>query len=364
MRLAYDLSVLRHPPAGTARYATALLRAMAAARPTVPIVEAGGWPRRSRAGPGWRPLNLASDLGWLTVGANTAAVMGRIDVWYSPANVLPLVLPRPMVVTIHDVNVLEGAGYDRAYAAYARAVHGRSAHRASAVIADSEHARSRLMEVYGLAPDRVTVAYPGIDHLPVRMDIAAAALPNDGATTRSAGSPYALFVGQTEPHKNLIRLVDAWSRGVPSDLQLVIAGPPGRAERDVTAAIAASPAGGRIKRIGQVTDGELAGLYAGASCFVFPSLAEGFGLPPLEAMAHGVPTAVAAATSLPEVTAGAALTFDPLDPDAIADAVRRMFEDIPLRDRLTVDGPRVAARYRWSAAAETVWSVVDGAAHG
>ena len=361
MRLAYDLSVLRHPPAGTSRYATQLLAALRTARPDEQIDEARGWPRRSRAGGGWRAVNLASDIGWLTIGANAHAAKGRSDLWFSPANVLPLALPRPMVVTIHDANVLSDIGYDRAYATYARWIHARSGRRARSVIADSEHARTHLIDAYGLDPDRVVVAYPGIDHREVDRDAGQALdRASGGVTDPPRGGPYALFVGQTEPHKNVARLVEAWSRDV-GGIGLIIAGPPGRAEGEVIAAIAASPARERIQRVGSVTDRALDGLYSGASCFVFPSLAEGFGLPPLEAMAHGVPTAVAAAASLPEVTAGAALIFDPLDPDAIADAVRRMTDDEDLRKRLAADGRSVAARYRWSATAETVWSVIDGA---
>ena len=361
MRLGYDLSVMRHPPAGTARYATELLRAMAMARPDETIVEATGWPRRSRGGRRWRSLNLASDLGWLTLGANAAAARGRIDAWYSPANVLPLAMPRPMVVTIHDANVLGDGGYDRAYALYARTVHARSGRRASGVIADSDHARTRLIEAYGIEPDRISVAYPGIDHLAIGKGADPHRPGTDEPAPGPAAAPYALFVGQTEPHKNLVRLVDAWSRGVPQDLELVIAGPAGRGEQDVAAAIDASPARERIRRVGAVSEARLEGLYAGARCFVFPSLTEGFGLPPLEAMAHGVPTAVADATSLPEVTAGAALTFDPLDAEAIADTVRLVAEDGATRDRLCIDGPRVAARYRWAETAAAVWSVLDRA---
>lgn len=353
MRLAYDLSILRYPPAGTARYATELLGAMRAMRPGDVIVEARGWPRRSQGGRRWRPVNLASDLGWLGLGANAAALAGQVDAWFSPANVLPLALPRPMVVTIHDANVLEGAGYDRAYAAYARVVHARSGRRAAAVIADSGFTRERLIEAYGLDPERVVVAYPGIDHLPPAV---AKAPPIPGAR-------YVLFVGQTEPHKNLVRLVAAWSE-VPSDADLVIAGPRGRGEADLKAAIATSPVAARIQRVGPVSDDALVRLYVGASGFIFPSLTEGFGMPPLEAMRHGIPTAVADATCLPEVTAGAALTFDPLDPTAIADAVRRIMDDGTLRERLIADGPRIAGRYRWADTARTVWDAIARATGG
>lgn len=353
MRLGYDLSILRHPPAGTARYATELLGAMRAMRPGDTIVEAHGWPRRSQGGRRWRTFNLASDLGWLSLGASAKAATARVDAWFSPANVLPLALPRPMIVTIHDANVLEGAGYDRAYATYARVVHAQSGRRAAIVVADSEFTRDRLIEAYALDPERIVVAYPGIDHLP----------PAVAKASPTARARYVLFVGQTEPHKNLVRLVAAWSE-VPSDADLVIAGPRGRGEADLQAAIAASPVAARIQRVGRVSDDSLVRLYDGASGFIFPSLTEGFGLPPLEAMRHGIPTAVADATCLPEVTAGAALTFDPLDPKAIADAVRRIMDDGALRDRLIADGPRIAGRYRWADTARTVWDAIERAIGG
>jgi glycosyltransferase involved in cell wall biosynthesis len=351
MRVLYDLSILRHPQAGTARYAVELLRAMRPATAGDVLLETRGWRRGPRGQRRWRLLNAGSDIGWLTVGALWTTAVMRADVWYSPANVLPIALPRPCVVTIHDTNVLLKTGYDRAFAAYARALYTRSGRRAHAVIADSTHARMAVAEGLGIPDDRVVVAYPGLDHGRPASTVPS---PVDG--------PFVLFVGQTEPHKNTVRLVDAWSRTALPDFRLVIAGPPGRDEERLRSAIANASGGTTILRLGRVDEDELAALYANATAFVFPSIAEGFGFPPLEAMRHGVPTAVADAQPLPEVTRGAALLFDPLDPDAIADALRRVVTDDSLRRELGPRGRDVASSYRWAHTADVVWRTIREAA--
>jgi glycosyltransferase involved in cell wall biosynthesis len=354
MRVAFDQSILRHPRAGTARYALELRRAMAAQTGDDELVDAPGWPRRSRAS-GWRLVNLASDVGWLTLGADVFAARHGIEVWYGPANSLPLALPRPMVVTIHDTNFLRRDIHERAYVAWARRVYGAAARRATTVLAPSRATRDQLVADLGADPARITVANPGLDHLTgVRPTDADPATPQR----------YALVAGQTEPHKNIGALVDAWAGNVPADLHLLIVGPPGRAEADLAAAIAVCPARERIHRLGQVDDARLARLYRDATCFVFPSLAEGFGLPPLEAMAFGIPTAVAAAGSLPEVTDGAALVFDPHDARSIADAVTRVADDAEVRTDLATRGPLVAGRYRWANTATLVWDAIREAARG
>jgi glycosyltransferase involved in cell wall biosynthesis len=245
--------------------------------------------------------------------------------------------------------------YDRAYATYARWMFRSAGRRAEAVLTLSQDARTRLIENLGIDSDRIVVAYPGIDH---------AARAEPGPRLPGIPAAYALYVGQTEPHKNVGVLVEAWGLGVPRDLGLVIAGPPGRDEARLEALIAASPARARIWRLGRVSEASLARLYADANCFVFPSLAEGFGLPPLEAMARGIPTAVADAGALPEVTADGAITFDPHDPEAVAAVVTSLAEDTGLRSRLSVAGPAVAGRYTWARTAEGAWRVIRSVAHG
>ena len=354
MRLSYDLSILRHPTAGTTRYAVELLRAMQAQVGADEIATTDGWPRLARGSRARRGLNLASDLGWLTLGAAAVVARQKSDAWFSPANVLPFALPRPKIVTILDANVVAvGDDYDRAYAAYARWMFRAAGQRADAILALSEDARQRLVADLQVPAERIVVTYPGLDH-------ALRVAPGD----RPPGLPaaYALFVGQTEPHKNVGRLVEAWSLGVPAGVALVIAGPPGRDEPRIAGLIDASPARTSIWRLGRVPEQTLARLYTDATCFVFPSLAEGFGLPPLEAMARGVPTAVADAGALPEVTAGGAIVFDPSSPEAIAAAVTRLVEDSSLRARLAVDGPAIPRRYQWADTARASWRVIRAVA--
>jgi glycosyltransferase involved in cell wall biosynthesis len=355
MRLGFDLSIMRHQYAGTARYAEELLAAMTAVRrSTDEVIPAPGWPRLRRGHHVLRVVNLASDLAWTIVGAPRVVFSRQLDVWYSPANIIPPVLHRPSIVTIHDVNfLLYPEAYDAGYARYAEVMIRMSAHRAAHVITDSEFSRDHLIQAFGLSGDRVSVVYPGLDHT----------LTADASPTPVPSLParYALFVGQTEPHKNVGLLLDAWEAGSPADLHLVIAGQPGREHARILERTTRPPLVGRVHILGRVTSGQLETLYARATCFLFPSRAEGFGFPPLEAMARGVPAAVARAGSLPEVTAGAALTFDPDDPLELAARVLEMAADSDARSSLIAEGIKVAGRYRWAAAAEAVWTVAGEA---
>ena len=287
----------------------------------------------------------------MTIGTPVAAARRRADVWYSPSNIVPSLLPCPAVVTIHDVNFRDPqAAYDRRYARYAELMFGRSARHAAHVITVSEYSRRQILAAFGIPGERVTVVYPGIDHRGLS-DVAAT--PVDALPAR-----FALFVGQTEPHKNVSLLLDAWDIGKPADLHLVIAGSPGRDHDRIVERVRRSPLSDRVTILGKVTAGQLRTLYGSARCFVFPSRAEGFGFPPLEAMALGVPTAVARTGSLPEVTGGAAATFDPDDAAELASRVEEIASESPERTRRIADGIAVSGRYRWSAAAQTVWSVV------
>jgi glycosyltransferase involved in cell wall biosynthesis len=352
MRLVIDMTVARQAPhAGTARYARELLAAMSANPPTgATLMPVDGWPRW-RPGKLPRPLrrvaNLGVDVGWLTTGALAAAARRRADAWFGPANVVPAALPRPMVVTIHDLNFLAVPGtYDPGYARYATRAFRLSARRATRIVTVSNASRDVLAERLDVDPAKVTVIYPGADHLAATMPA-----PSDLGLPQ----PYALCVGQTEPHKNLALLLDAWRARVPADLHLVICGPAGRDDERLRDLAGAPELRGRVHFTGRLDDAALARVYQDARLFVFPSLAEGFGFPPLEAMARGVPTAVSTAGALPEVTAGGAEVFDPLDADALAALVTRLANDTRLRERLSAAGRAVAARYTWAATAAGIW---------
>jgi glycosyltransferase involved in cell wall biosynthesis len=344
-RVAVDMSILRHPAAGTSRYATEVLAALPdALGPSFELVVARAYPRARWHSPVRRPVNLAADLAWMTVGSLATAAMRKVDVWYSPSNILPIGLPRPEVVTIHDVNLLDpDAGYDRAYVRFAAPHFARSARAARTIVTHSHHAGGTIAAAFGVDPAKILVAYPGIDHIQVRADMGWP--PPD--------HPYALWVGRTEPHKNVPLLIEAWGHHPLDGLHLIIAGPEGRAEPRIREMIERSPARDRVHRLGAVGEDHLSRLYAQASCFLFPSLAEGFGLPPLEAMRLGVPTAVAAASCLPEVTGGAALLFDPHDPASVVDVVQRLAMPSVI-ERAASTGPEVARRYTWASTATSI----------
>lgn len=209
---------------------------------------------------------------------------------------------------------------------------GASVHAVSATVGE------QVVEHFGVAPERVHVIANGVDAVPAgRVDPAAA----------GRSRPYVLGLGTVEPRKNFPALVAAFDAiaGRFPDLELVIAGPAGWGERDLDRAVAAARYRDRIHRLGWVADP--GSLLAGARLFAFPSLYEGFGFPPLEAMARSVPVVAAAAGALPEVLGDAALLVDPADTGALGAAMEEAIADGPTRDRLVESGPARAALYSW-----------------
>lgn len=362
MRLVIDMSVVRQAPhAGTARYAREVMAAMSATLPHgAHLLPVSGWPRwrgAPRVRSVQRVANLGIEVGWLAGGALAVAARRRADGWFGPANLLPPALPRPMVVTIHDLNFLAVPGtYDRAYTRYAERAFRLSAQRATRIVTVSKASRDQVAALLGVDPGKVSVVYPGADHL--------ATIAPAGSAAPGIPKRYALFVGQTEPHKNVGLLLEAWRAGVPEDLHLVICGPPGRDDERLRDLGARPDLRDRVLFTGVVDDAGLARLYTDARLFVFPSLAEGFGFPPLEAMARGIPTAVSTAGSLPEVTDGGARLFDPHDAAGLATLVTRMATDSRLRGQLRARGRNVAARYTWAATASALWAEARHAISG
>jgi glycosyltransferase involved in cell wall biosynthesis len=250
----------------------------------------------------------------------------------------PLTVPAPTVetpsvVTLHDVQHRDlPALFSRAERAFRSFAYDRAARRAAAVVVPSSFVRDRAVERLGLDPARVHVVPHGLDHERFR----------PGADERE---PFVLYPAKGWPHKNHARLFEALPvlRAERPELRLVLTGYDG----DV-------PEG--VERRGFVSADELASLYRRAACLVFPSRYEGFGQPPLEAMASGCPVAVSRAASLPEVCGDAAAYFDPDDPRAIA---RGVLEALDRAEELSGRGLVHAARFTWDATArahEAVYS--------
>jgi glycosyltransferase involved in cell wall biosynthesis len=264
----------------------------------------------------------------------------------------PLTVPIPRggratVVTLHDVLHLDLPGaVPAAERAYRRLAYDRAAHRATRVIAVSAHARERIVARLGIAPEHVTAIPHGIDH--ARFAVAGDDRELDGLPLPT--EPYVLYPANLWPHKNHVRLLEALARA-RWDGPLVLTGATyGRLDALRSRADRLG-VGARVQHLGYVPAGALAPLYRHARAVVFPSLYEGFGAPPLEAMACGTPVAASDAGAVAEACGGAALAFDAGDVDAIADALTRVTGDDALRSRLREAGLARAAELTWERSA-------------
>lgn len=271
------------------------------------------------------------------------------DLLWSPHYNIPLSYGGRLLVTVHDLCHLAlpylVKGVHRR--AYARFMFEAVKRRAAGIVCVSDFTNSefrRLLGVGRLAP--VTIQL-GVSPRWFAVK----------ATERPHPKPFLLFVGNIKPHKNLVTLIQAFANlvtAIPHDL-VIVGKQSGFITGDAMAVHAAIALGGRIHFTGEIPTALLEQYFAHADAFVFPSLYEGFGLPPLESMAAGCPAIVSRAGSLPEVCGGAALYFDPTSPEELSTVIRRVIADEDLRRDLRHRGRSHAARFSWDrCAADTL----------
>jgi glycosyltransferase involved in cell wall biosynthesis len=254
-------------------------------------------------------------------------------------------LKRHQICMLHDAAVFDFPGvHTRLFRAWYRFVFRRLARSASVLLTPSAFSKSRLREHLGLPSGRVAVTSGGGEHM--------RAVSADNAVLQRLGlqpGSYFVAVGSSNPIKNFMSLLNAFA-ALPSrcDAQLVIVG---GANSEVFAAEGAPANVAGLVRAGPVSDAELKALYQSALALVFPSIYEGFGLPPLEAMACDCPVAASNAAAIPEVCGDAVLYFDPSKPHAIAEAMMRLFDEPALRQQLREHGARRAQALNWDGAA-------------
>lgn len=286
---------------------------------------------------------------------------GQSDLYHATDFVLPPVMPgKRTVLTVHDLT------FERAPDAappqllrFLRRVVPRSVRRATHLIADSQATAHDLRALYDAPPERITVIYSGVDARFCPRDAPSPALDTVRRKYALGDTPFMLTVGTLQPRKNHLTLVRAFAsvaRRLP-DLQLVIAGGKGWMYDDVTAEVARLNLNDRVRFIGFVDDDDLPDLYRAAQVFAFPSLYEGFGLPPLEAMACGVPVVASNASSLPEVVGDVGLLVDPLDVDGLAEALTQAVADDAWRAQAIPRGLARARQFTWTRAAEQLLAV-------
>ena len=274
--------------------------------------------------------------------------------------------PCPQVATIHDLASFHIARkYDWKRMLYARVVVPRLMRRQDKIIAISETTARDITACFGLPAERITMIHNGIDHgrfFPGPRAEAKAAL----AERYRLDQPFFLYVARLEyPAKNHVRLIAAFNQfkaATRSTWQLALAGGDWHGAEVIHAAVRQSPFARDIRCLGFVSDDDLPTLYRAAEVFVYPSLYEGFGLPPVEAMACGCPVLSSTRGALREVVGDATATADPEDTNALIFQLTRLVTDAGLREHLRASGLNQAARFDWRKSAAATLEVYERAA--
>jgi alpha-1,3-rhamnosyl/mannosyltransferase len=371
LRLAFNATALLSPLTGIGHYARSLAKELAASGELDLTYFYGfGWSKSLRDLPVANITSAKTTVKRFVPRAydlnryvqqrlfNFGVRRSRFDLYHDP-NFLAFDFDGPTVITAHDLSWLhypETHPAERVQAMNRRLP--RALERSAQVITDAESVRAEIVETYRVAPDRVTAVPLAARAVfrPYSAADCAGALAAHGLEWRR----FVLCVGTLEPRKNLelaLRAYSALPMALRERMPLVIAGMKGWLTSLLDSLITPLVNSGRARTVGYVDDAALAALYASARMLIYPSLYEGFGLPPLEAMASGTPVIVSDVSSLPEVVGDAGIQVDPHDVDALRDAIRLLSEDDERWEALRSAGLARAAQFSWERCARETLAV-------
>ena len=352
---------------GSEPYATNLLRALFDSEHEFVVFGARGF---SRAHPsiarraevvevpwsGRQVLRIAAENSWLAWQAKRR----KLDVMHHWSGASPLIRGSFTVVTIHDIQI---AHYPENFAPLKRFWLSRavphSARTSHLVVVPSEFVKRDLVESFGAEPSRITVVPFGSEGL-LGEEMSGVELVKQ---RYDLDEPFFLFPARTYPHKNHRFLLRAFAP-LGDEVKLILTGAPWVHDAELQDDIRRLGLHGKARHLGRVPRRDLGGLYRAALALVYPSLFEGFGAPPLEAMSVGCPVVSSNACALPEVISGGGLMLDPGDHGAWTDAMRRVFESPDLRRDLSERGLRRAADFSWEDSAKTQLSAYEQVVRG
>ncbi len=373
MRVTIDLSAAVHRHAGLGRYAqeltTALVAEGLADYQTIYYAKGGERPDPPLDALPARPIRLGAKPWRLSVMLAYAARvpmdrwLPETDVLHATEHLLPYVRSAATVLTVHDLIFKFFPEYHLWQNRwYLGTMLPRFACRADAIIAVSEHTKRDVMKLLKVPEQKITVVPEGVN--PAFRPLTDAA---DLARVRARYAlpeRYLLYLGTIEPRKNLVTLLNAYHALLSRqpEIDLVLAGKNGWLYQPVYGRVRELGLEQRVHFTGWVDEGDAPALISGAAAFVYPSLYEGFGLPPLEALACGVPVIASNASSLPEVVADAGLLVAPNDPASLAEAMERVLADPELAADLRTRGPRQAALFTWQRAARRTFDIYKSVA--
>ncbi len=350
---------------GTSRYADNLLRALSRidsvnqyrvyVRPEERLQPLGLGPNFEMVHASWNTSRAVTRIVWENTIGTWQTRSWRPDVYHSLLNVAPLWLNCPSVVTIHDLGAFRyPAAYTLARRYYQQLGTRRTARRATAIITPTEAIALEVQKHFAVPAENICVTGEGVS---------TAFSPQMPATVRAwrqanaMPESFFLFVGNLEPRKNLASLLRAFAElkkrakgRAPADL--VIVGSKAWKYDETLALIPELGIADQVHLRGFVPDEELPLLYSAACCLVYPSLYEGFGLPPLEAMSGGCPVITSLDSALVEVGGTATRALDPFDTSGFADELQRMATDIAYREKWIAKGLERASLFSWEKAAQ------------
>jgi len=293
---------------------------------------------------------------WHQFNLTVSILKEKASLFYSPIPEGMLFPVCPQIITVHDVIPLLFPESMPRLKYYHQWILPNLLRVSGAVIVTSESTKKDVQKYYNISDKPLHVVYQGY-----REDVF---YPSPSQEVQKAKYKYnlqdfILCVGETRPYKNMRRLVEAFARaGVPS-LELAIVGRINRLDQELVNLPQHLGIEGKVKFLGYVPDDDLAGLYGGAKTFVFPSLYEGFGIPPLEAMACGCPVVVSKAASLPEVCGDAAYYVDPYNVDSIAEGIFKVSNDETLRTSLKEKGLERVKLFSYRKAADEIIKIFN-----
>jgi glycosyltransferase involved in cell wall biosynthesis len=301
---------------------------------------------------GWTQLRLSWDLH-----------KHPVDVLWLPGSTLPRFMPKKTVVTVHDVGFHH---LPKLYKKRQVSIHEHAMkeirRKAERIITVSEFSGRDIAEQYGIDPKKIAITYPGVD-LALYTPVKAADSIEERLTRYRISTPFFINIGRMEAKKNIVTLVKAFTqfktrRGVGDPYKLVLVGVPGYGYEEIKRTIADSPFKSDILELGYVPETDKPHLLTAAQALIHPSFYEGFGIPPVEAMACGCPVISSNAASLPEVLGNAAVYFSPNEPEQLTGLMSQLAEDWQARENMKTIGLERAQRFNWKATAEKTLPVL------
>lgn len=348
--LLLDARILSRPPTGIRRYTEELARRLAVRGFALSALVDSDTPA-----PEWAVEVLRAKSAFLSpkeqlelpvLVARWRRRVGHRATFFVPSYNIAALAPCDLAVTIHDANHLAFPElYGLKYRAYYQGVVRLAAQRARVIFTPSEFAKSELVERIGVPGSRCVVTPLGAPDSPRPSEEAIAKTREDYGLS----GEYVLYVGNFKPHKNLPLLLNSAPAFAPLATLVLVGGEEAELGEELKAARAQ---GAQIQVIPRLDDAALWAMLAGAKVFAFPSVYEGFGLPPLEAMSLGVPVVASRAASIPEVTKEAAILVDPGNPRAFGAEIRKVLEEPALAESLASRGLKRAAQMTWESTAD------------